>query len=62
MVKKALWQRLAVIAIGTLLLVSSMVIPITLVGFVGLIMVVAGIISAIQWLWQHDGEETKAGQ
>jgi uncharacterized membrane protein HdeD (DUF308 family) len=61
-VKNALWQRLAVIAIGALLLVSYVVIPITLIGFVGIIMVVAGIISAIRWMWQHDGEETKAGQ
>ena len=47
-----------VIGVGVFLMVSSIVIPITLVGFVGLIMAIAGIFSALRWMWQHDGEET----
>ncbi len=62
MVKKALWQRVAVIGVGVFLLVASIVLRITLVGFMGIVIVIVGIFGALKWMWQHDGEGNSGGQ
>ena len=56
MIKKALWQRLAVIGIGIFLLALTIVLRNTFVGSVGLIVLITGMVSALKWMWQHDGE------